>query len=129
MKREQFLEKLESLLDFKQKNNFRMYSQDLMVTSSEYFFDFSIADGVMRGSVLYGDIMEVSLEEDPDEGLFMHLSWLSGDLYIPASRFDIKTGAIVHTIEPQQIVVLDSEKEKQTSSCQKPIDCPESVEV
>ena len=112
MTREHFLEKIESLLEFKHKNKFRMYSNDLMVTSSDYFFNFSVSDGGMRGSVLYGEIMEVLLEEDPDKRLFMHLRLLAGDLYIPSSVFKIKIGAIVHKIEQYKIVVLNkAEKE------------------
>lgn len=112
MKREQFLEKLESLLEFKHKNKFRMYSNNLMVTSSEHFFYFCVTDGGMRGCVLYSDIVGVSLEEDSDEGLLMHIGFLSGDLYLPASGFDIKTGATEHKIEQYKIVVLNkAEKE------------------
>lgn len=112
MKKEKFLEKLESLLEFNHKSKNFMYSHDLMVTSSEYFFDFSIANGGMRGSVLYGDILEVLLEEDLDKRLFIHIRFLAGDLYIPSSVFEIKIGATVHKIEQYKIVVLNkAEKE------------------
>ena len=64
MTRDEFLEKLESLLEFKHKNEFRMYSNNLMVISSKLFFDFYVNDLGVTGSVLYSEILEISLIKD-----------------------------------------------------------------
>ena len=107
MTRDEFLERLESLLEFKHKNEFRRYSNNLMVTSSKLFFDFCVTDVGMRGSFLYREILDISLVEDSDKRLLMHLGFLSGDMYIPASGFDIKKGATVLKIEQYHTVVFD----------------------
>ena len=107
MTRDEFLEKLESLLEFKHKNEFRMYSNNLMVRHSKLFFDFCVNDLGVTGSVLYSEILEISLIKDSDERPFMHISFLSGNLCMPASGFDIKEGATVHKIEQYQTVVFD----------------------
>ena len=107
MTRDEFLEKLESLLEFKHKNEFRMYSNNLMVISSKLFFDFYVNDLGVTGSVLYSEILEISLIKDSDERPFMHISFLSGNLCMPASGFDIKIGANIHKIEQYQTVVFD----------------------
>ena len=114
MKREQFLEKLESLLEFNHKSKNFMYSHDLMVMHSKLFFDFYVTDLGVTGSVLYSEILEISLIEDSDGRLFMHISCLSGNLCMPASGFDIKAGASVHKIEQDQTVVLDQAEERKT---------------
>ena len=114
MKKEEFLEKLESLLEFKHKNEFRMYSNNLMVISSKLFFDFYVNDLGVTGSVLYSEILEISLIKDSDERPFMHISFLSGNLCMPASGFDIKIGANIHKIEQYQTAVLDQAEERKT---------------
>ena len=114
MTRDQFLEKLESLLEFKHKNEFRMYSNNLMVRHSKLFFDFCVNDLGVTGSVLYSEIIEISLIECSEGELFMHISCLSGNLCMPASGFDIKEGATVHKIEQYQTVVLDQAEERKT---------------
>ena len=114
MTRDEFLEKLESLLIFKHKNEFRMYSNNLMVISSKLFFDFYVNDLGVTGSVLYSEILEISLIKDSDERPFMHISFLSGNLCMPASGFDIKIGATVHKIEQYQTAVLDQAEERKT---------------
>ena len=102
MKKEKFLEKLESLLEFNHKSKFIMYSHDLKVTYSDLFFYFCITDNGMYGCIHYRDILDVSLKNDPIKGLYMHLVLIDGSLYIPASGFDIKTGAPVHSAELYQ---------------------------
>ena len=102
MKKEKFLEKLESLLEFNHKSKFIMYSHDLKVTYSDLFFYFSITDNGMNGCIQYSDILDVSLNNDPIKGLYMHLVLTNGSLYIPASGFDVKTGAPVHNAELYQ---------------------------
>ena len=114
MTRDQFITEIESLLEFKHKNEFRMYSNNLMVMHSKLFFDFCVTDLGVNGSVLYSEILEISLIEDSDERPFMHISCLSGNLCIPASGFDIKTGATVHKIEQYQTAVLDQAEERKT---------------
>lgn len=103
MKRDEFLEKIESLLEFKHKDKYRMYSSDLMVISSKTFFEFCVTDHSVRGCVLYSEILDVSLVDVMNEGLFVHISLYIGDLYIPASGFDIKTGADIRTVELYEI--------------------------
>ena len=102
MKKEKFLEKLESLLEFNHKSKFIMYSHDLKVTYSDLFFYFSITDNGMSGCIQYSDILDVSLKNDSTKGLYMHLVLTNGSLYIPASGFDVKTGAPVHNAELYQ---------------------------
>ena len=102
MKREQFLEKLESLLEFNHKDRFFMYSHDLMVIYSDLFFYFVDTDNGMKGCIQYRDILDISLHNDPTKGLYMHLVTTNGSLYIPASGFDVKTGAPVHSAELYQ---------------------------
>lgn len=114
MTRDEFLEKIESLLEFKHKNKFHMYSNNLMVIHSKLFFDFYVNDLGVTGSVLYSEILEISLIEDSDERLFMHISCLSGNLCMPASGFDIKIGANIHKIEQYQTVVLDQAEERKS---------------
>ena len=114
MTRDEFLEKLESLLEFKHKNEFLMYSNNRMVRHSKLFFDFYVNDLGVTGSVLYSEILEISLIEDSDERPCMHISCLSGNLCMPASGFDIKTGATIHKIEQYQNVVLDQAEEIKT---------------
>lgn len=114
MTRDEFLEKLESLLEFKHKNEFRMYSNNLMVRHSKLFFDFCVNDLGISGSVLYSEILEISLIEDSDEKPLIHISCLSGNLCMPASGFDIKKGATVHKIEQYQTIVLDQAEERKS---------------
>ena len=114
MTRDQFITKIESLLEFKHKNEFCMYSNNLMVMHSKLFFDFYVTDLGVTGSVLYSEILEISLIEDSGGRLFMHISCLSGNLCMPASGFDIKAGASVHKIEQDQTVVLDQAEERKT---------------
>ena len=114
MTRDEFLEKLESLLEFKHKNEFRMYCNNLMVISSKLFFDFYVNDLGVTGSVLYSEILEISLIKDSDERPFMHISFLSGNLCMPASGFDIKIGANIHKIEQYQTAVLDQAEERKS---------------
>ena len=102
MKREQFLEKLESLLEFNHEDRFFMYSHDLMVIYSDLFFYFCDTDNGMKGCIQYRDILDISLQDDPTKGLYMHLVTTNGSLYIPASGFDVKTGAAVHSAELYQ---------------------------
>ena len=99
MKKEEFLEKLESLLEFNHKSKFIMYSHDLMVISSDLFFNFCVTDNSIRGWIPYGDILDVSLENDINEGVYLNLHRMDGDLYIAASGFDIKTGAATHSVD------------------------------
>lgn len=114
MTRDQFITEIESLLEFKHKNEFRMYSNNLMVMHSKLFFDFCVNDLGVTGSVLYSEILEISLMKGSDERLFMHISCLSGNLCMPASGFDIKAGATVHEIEQYQTIVLDQAEERKT---------------
>ena len=114
MTRDQFIAEIESLLEFKHKNEFRMYSNNLMVISSKLFFDFYVNDLGVTGSVLYSEVIEISLIECSEGELFMHISCLSGNLCMPASGFDIKEGATVHKIEQYQTVVLDQAEERKT---------------
>ena len=102
MKREQFLEKLESLLEFNHKSKNFMYSHDLMVIDSDLFFYFVDTDNGMKGCIQYRDILDISLQNDPTKGLYMHLVTTNGSLYIPASGFDVKAGAAVHSAELYQ---------------------------
>lgn len=102
MKREQFLEKLESLLEFNHKSKNFMYSHDLMVIDSDLFFYFVDTDNGMKGCIQYRDILDISLQDDPTKGLYIHLISTNGSLYIPASGFEAKTGAAVHSSELYQ---------------------------
>ena len=83
MTRDEFLEKLESLLKFKHKNEFRMYSNNLMVKSSKLFFDFYVTDVGMRGSFLYREILgDASISRligDKEGGMLFNLSSSSPD--------------------------------------------------
>ena len=103
MKKEKFLEKLESLLEFNHKSKNFMYSYDLMVIDSDLFFYFVDTDNGMKGCIQYRDILDISLQNDPTKGLYMHLVTIDGSLYIPASGFDVKTGAPVHSAELYEI--------------------------
>lgn len=103
MKKEKFLEKLESLLEFNHKSKNFMYSHDLMVIDSDLFFYFVDTDNGMKGCIQYRDILDISLQNDPTKGLYMHLVTTDGSLYIPASGFDVKTGAPVHSAELYEI--------------------------
>ena len=102
MKKEEFLEKLESLIEFNHKSKNFMYSHDLMVIDSDLFFYFVVTDSGMKGCIQYSDILDVSLQNDPTKGLYMHLISTNGSLYIPASGFDVKAGAAVHSAELYQ---------------------------
>ena len=102
MKKEKFLEKLESLLEFNHKSKNFMYSHDLMVIDSDLFFYFVDTDNGMKGCIQYRDILDISLQDDPTKGLYMHLVTTNGSLYIPASGFDVKAGAPVHSAELYQ---------------------------
>ena len=79
-----------------------MYSHDLMVIYSDLFFYFVDTDNGMKGCIQYRDILDISLHDDPTKGLYMHLVTTNGSLYIPASGFDVKTGAPVHSAELYQ---------------------------
>ena len=79
-----------------------MYSHDLMVIDSDLFFYFVDTDNGMKGCIQYRDILDISLQNDPTKGLYMHLVTTNGSLYIPASGFDVKTGAAVHSAELYQ---------------------------
>ena len=79
-----------------------MYSHDLMVIDSVLFFYFVDTDNGMKGCIQYRDILDISLQNDPTKGLYMHLVTTNGSLYIPASGFDVKTGAPVHSAELYQ---------------------------
>ena len=114
MTRDQFITEIESLLEFKHKNEFRMYSNNLMVMHSKLFFDFCVTDLGVTGSVLYSEILEISLIKDSDERPFMHISFLSGNLCMPASGFDIKIGANIHKTEQYQTAVLDQAEERKS---------------
>lgn len=119
MKKEEFLEKLESLLEFDHKDGYFMYSHNLEVVSSNLFFDFRDTGSCMRGFISYSDILGISLEEDPNfnTGVCLHLHLIAGDFYIPASNFDIKTGATVHIVEiyhaPKRAWIVQELKENQ----------------
>lgn len=103
MKKEKFLENLESLLEFNHKSKNFMYSHDLMVIDSDLFFYFVDTDNGMKGCIQYRDILDISLQNDLTKGLYMHLVTTDGSLYIPASGFDVKTGAPVHSAELYEI--------------------------
>lgn len=119
MTRDEFLEKLESLLEFDHKDEYFMYSHNLEVVSSNLFFDFRDTGSCMRGFISYSDILGISLEEDPNfnTGICLHLHLIAGDFYIPASKFNIKTGATVHTVEiyhaPKRAWIVQELKENQ----------------
>ena len=117
MKKEEFLEKLESILEFDHKSKNFMYSHDLMVISSNLFFDFCDTGSGVRGCIPYSVILDVSLENDVTRGLYLNLHMVDGDLYIFASGFDIKTGATVHSVELYEIRkrawIVQELKEKQ----------------
>lgn len=102
MKKEEFSEKLESLLEFNHKSKSIMYSHDLMVISSKLFFDYCDTGSGVRGNIPYREIIDVALVDDHIKGIYLYLNQLSGELYIPASGFDIKTGATIHSVELYQ---------------------------
>ena len=102
MKKEEFSEKLESLLEFNHKSESIMYSHDLMVISSKLFFDYCDTGSGVRGNIPYREIIDVALVDDHIKGIYLYLNQLSGELYIPASGFDIKTGATIHSVELYQ---------------------------
>lgn len=99
MTRDEFLEKLESLLEFNHKSIVCMYSYDLIVMSSKNFFEFYDADSGMQGCISYSEIIDVELVNDDIRGLYLYLGLISGELYIPASGFDVKTGVTIRTVE------------------------------
>lgn len=102
MKKEEFSEKLESLLEFNHKSESIMYSHDLMVISSKLFFDYCDTGSGVRGNIPYREIIDVALVDDHIKGIYLYLNQLSGELYIPASGFDIKTGSTIHSVELYQ---------------------------
>lgn len=102
MKKEEFSEKLESLLEFNHKSESIKYSHDLMVISSKLFFDYCDTGSGVRGNIPYREIIDVALVDDHIKGIYLYLNQLSGELYIPASGFDIKTGATIHSVELYQ---------------------------
>lgn len=119
MIKDEFLEKLESLLEFDHKDEYFMYSHNLEVVSSKLFFDFRDTGSCMQGFISYSDILGISLEKDSNSntGLRLHLHLITGDFYIPASNFNIKTGATVHSVEiyhgPKRAWIVQELKENQ----------------
>lgn len=119
MIKDEFLEKLESLLEFDHKDEYFMYSHNLEVVSSNLFFDFRDTGSCMRGFISYSDILGISLEEYPNfnTGVCLHLHLIAGDFYIPASNFNIKTGATVHIVgiyhAPKRAWIVQELKENQ----------------
>ena len=99
MKKEKFLEKIESLLEFNHKSIVCMYSYDLIVMSSKLFFEFYDADSGMQGCISYSEIIDVELVNDHIRGIYLYLGLISGEMYIPASGFDVKTGVTIRTVE------------------------------
>lgn len=104
MTKEKLLEKLESLFEFNHKSKTFMYSHDLVVISSNSFFCFCDTDNCMRVCIPYSDILDISLEEDLNEQFYLSIKLINGDLQIPASGFDIKSGATIHSIEMDRVL-------------------------